>query len=217
MHEGDGSTTYSQECTNRDCPDGPSGLFTERVRNKSTGRVVSTTQVRDAASFRHAAQGDPSKNETNVEAVARTLMAAANRQYGTQYDQFVAGPSGALAERGFDCEIVASQAGYRLRLQVTRALPPEVYREQQEQHERQLSGTFSAAGEWVMDAVLRKEVKASPDVALVIDGVDAPFLRMFSDPADSAEKQARLEAQAWHSIWVVGHSGAKHLAGRGLP
>jgi hypothetical protein len=73
------------------------------------------------------------------------------------------------------------------------------------------------AADWVMEAIRRKATRASSDVALVVDGVEAPFLAILTDLSVSADFQGELDGQAWHSIWVVGLSGARKLAGRALP
>jgi len=220
MRHRDGSVTYSGECTNRQCPSGPSGIFSIRTRRGDAGQVASSTNFSDTAHWQHAADGDPSENESNVEHVAHAFMDAANRQYGTLYDKYIPGPNGpssARDERGFDCKITSSSKGYSLKMQVTRVLPGHIYCDQRHLHLRQISGTTCMAADWIMGAVQRKEMHASRDVALVLDGVDAPFLAILTDIVVSTQNEADLARQGWHSIWVVGPAGVRRLAGQEIP
>ena len=217
MHHGDGATTYSQECANKACADGPFGLLTIRQCNSDTGRAVSATKYHDTQMFTHAAYGDPSKNEANVEPVARTFMDAANREFGTSYTEYDPSPTDARDELGYDCEVRSMREQYSLKLQVTRALPSCVYQEQQSKHNLYITKSVEEVAAWLMHAIERKASRASPEIALVLDGVEAPFLGFLTDLEVSAKNQTILKRQRWHSIWVVGSAGARRLSGGTLP
>ncbi len=217
MIHSNGNISYSYDCIYSKCVYGTSGWLTIRSQQKDTGEVTSVTKFLDNRNFIHEVIGNPSKNESNVRGVAKAFMDAVNRQYRTQYDEYRNEPESSLDERGYDCEIHSTQKKYSLRIQVTRALPSEIYQEQYKQHKRQIAPTIHEACHWIMEAIRKKASRASSDIALVIDGVDAPFIAIKTDLEVLLKNQAGLNAQKWHSIWVIGPAGARHLAGRTLP
>lgn len=219
MDRSNGSTTYSYECANAQCPNGPSGWCIIRVRSKDD-KITSDTEFSWTGIFAHMAEGAPLKNEANVEPVARAFMSAVNRQYGTLFDRYIRGPKNAQAERGYDCEIASSQEEHSLKIQVTRALPPDIYRDQAIRHKqgispaRQIPEAIDQAADWIMEAIRRKKTRAAPDIVLVVDGQDAPFLAFLTDVIVLKANEVELKQQKWHSIWVIGPTGARWLSGR---
>ena len=217
MIHGNGNISYSYDCIDPKCVYGTSGLFTIRYLQKDTGKVTSVTKFFSNKSFMHEVVGNPSKNESNVRGIAKAFMDAVNRQYKTQYDEYRNEPESSLDERGYDCEIHSTQKKYSLRIQVTRALPSEIYQEQYKQQKRQIAPTTHEACHWIMKAIRKKTSRASPDIALVIDGIDAPFTAIATDLEVLFKNQDELNMQKWHSIWIIGPAGARQLAGSTLP
>lgn len=210
-------TTYISNCTNVRCADGPSGLLRIRTRDRDTCEPTSVTKLLEDGSFEHAAVGAPSRNEDNVEMVAKTFMDAVNREFGTSFDKYIPGPVSSRDERGYDCELLSRADNIRFRIQVTRGLPAIIYQNQAKDQRRRLDLGVQEAANWVMEAIRHKTNRASQDIALVVDGVDAPFLAIHTDIVVSAAFQTEIESQGWHSVWVVGPGGARQLAGRPLP
>lgn len=206
-------TTVDDECGNPACPDGPGGLMTLRQWNKETGEVIKRTKFWDEDTADEMVKGRPSQNEENVEAVAKAFIEAANRQFQTAYDRFDPGPKHSRDEAGYDCKIVATGGKYCLKLQVTRALSREIYWEQAKNDKREQRMTIAESVDWIHQAVENKASRASPCIALVIDGLDVPAIGIFADGAAVARHEETFEAQGWHSIWVIGHFGLRHLGG----
>lgn len=221
----DGNTTYSYGLVNARCPNRPSDEICRiQFRSKDAGEITSVTKFFWTSKYSHISESAPSENEFNVESVVRAFMAAVNRQYGTLYNQYIPSPANAQAERGYDCEIASSKGNYDLKIQVTRALPQDIYQDQAKRYKkgvfptRQLSNkTIDQAADWIMKAILRKASRASHDIVLVIDGQDAPFLDFLTDAIVLKANEVELQQQVWHSIWVIGPTGARRLSGKNLP
>lgn len=218
MQHRDGTITTSYECGDFTCSAGPGGVMTFSERGQKD-TAVSRTKFWGNGSFHDMSKGRPSQNEGNVEPVAKAFIAAANRQFGTDYDgddgEYLSKPS--RKEGGYDCVIWSKRRKHQLKLQVTRALPEDIYRKQGEQGERAVMGTTADAVAWILTAIAKKASRASPCIALVIDGIDVPSIGIFADEVVMKDHREVLDAQKWHSIWVIGQFGLRHLGGRCLP
>jgi hypothetical protein len=178
-------------------------------------RIASQTDFMVNDGFLETTMGPPSQGEGNVSRVARWFIDTANRSFGTDYYDLKPVSCSARDEAGYDC-ILCSRSGKNLRLQVTRALPPAVYRGQSQRGSREVKVKFDEAATWILSAIERKASKASPDVALVIDATDSPGLGFITDGI-ARRRICDDEPLGWHSIWVVGPFGLRHIGGGGFP
>ncbi len=212
-----GEVKFTYECRDFKCSSGPGGLLTIRTIDKLTGETTKEAKFWDLESFEEWEVGRPSQGEQNVASVATVFMQGVNRTLGTSFDTLVPGPESSREEGGFDCVVRSGSEGYELKLQVTRALPSNVQAKQGRAGRRDLQGTTEAVSEWLTEAVRRKTNSAASDIALVLDGIQSPVLALVSDIRCRERDREFLEAQRWHSIWVVGPEWVSQLAGKTLP
>ncbi len=212
----DERTETRVRCQQRECPLGPAGLMSIRQLD-AQGKTKSYTKTHDLETFEQTSFGESPQGEGNVGAVAKVFMAAANRDHGTNFTSWVEPPRDSRLEQGFDCELFSEDRSTRLRLQVTAAMPSEFHRERHRRKQARIESSTHAAANWILDAILKKSTSASPDIALVVDGVENPQLAFIADIVCGREFHKTLSEEAWHSIWVVGPSWIRKLAGLELP
>ncbi len=149
-------------------------------------------------------------NEANVPVVAAAFVAAANRQFGTDFTSYEIIPRVAAYEEGHDCVAISTTHG-NLKLQVTRALQSDHYADQAKRGKRDSINTTTESVRWIIQAVERKRTRSAPDIALVIDGLDVAPIGIFADAAAVEQHRDFLNGQSWHSIWIMGHFGLRYL------
>jgi hypothetical protein len=210
----DGSTQSWPECGNAACVDGPRGLF----KYKSTdGKGVATaiTKFLSHSEYDDYHAGPPTRGEGNVARVIDTFILLLQGERNTTF-KYRLTPPNARAEHGYDVEFWPASSKQLYRAQVTRLLPSAVYAAQARLQHRRMTASAADVVAWVLAAVERKKPAASPDVMLLLDGLDAAFLS-FAGELLLQERDGILAATGWHSIWLVSVAGLRRLGGNALP
>lgn len=198
----DGSVTTAFICDNPQCS-GPGGPH-----------VTSSVEWYADDGVRHRTRGKPSQNEANVPEVARAFVRFANEQFRTDYVE----PASLEHDCGakVDCVLSGPSSG-TLMLQVTRVLPKAKYGDQAEAGHRNLRTSIHEAASWICDAVRRKRPNADPAIVLVLDGLDGACAAFAADVDAARQLQLDESGGNWHSVWIVGAFGLRHLFGRREP
>jgi len=179
------------------------------------GRPGATiTELYEDGSAVHRAWGPPSQGERNVPRVCRTFLAVLRQKHGLEIGD-LEDTSAGEGELGVDGR-ARWRTGAYLKMQVTRALPEDLYAEQgrtgsvkRKQDAAELLSLLRKAIDWKTDS-------ASPDITLLIDATSAMQLAMPTSVDFISAHGEWAMSQGWESIWVVGSPFAKRLDLRAL-
>lgn len=190
-------------CTNEVCD-----LYREDQNHFGMPGLSVTTLYSDG-STRLRTWGKPSQGEANVPRVCRTFLEVLRRERRLEFGD-LEDVSASKEDLGVDARVPWPNGSF-LRMQVTRALPQDVYEEQGriESVTRKYAPLEPAT--MLRAAIESKSGRARPDVTLLIDGTSAAVLAL---PAPTHFVTLHGEwamREGWESIWVVGSSFAKRL------
>jgi len=190
-------------CENEACE-----LYHTDQRNYGKPRTSITTFHGDSSS-RYAAFGKPSQGEENVPRTCETFLAVLRRDRKLEFGD-LEDLSANSEHPGIDARARRPDGSY-LNMQVTRALPQDLYEEQGRTAFVLRKHAPLEPASMLRAAIESKRQRACSNITLLIDAKNAPHLAFLTSAHFVSLHGEWAMREGWESIWVVGSSFAKRL------